>query len=206
MTKSLHRIVVSLGLSESIPAVIVKAQSFVDAMTGNSWFPDPVPPLSEVQAAIDKLRAAESDALSGTKGLKQVRDDALRALKRLLDKLKAYVKGVAEANPEAAGAVVESARMSVGRKGHSSKPELAIFPGRVSGEAHVVARAVGKDSAYDFEASVDGGKTWFGRVNVTRADTTMAGLEPGVLHLFRRRVVMREGTGDWGEPVQFRVQ
>jgi hypothetical protein len=159
-----------------------------------------------VQAAIDKLRIAERDALSGGKGSRDVRDDALRALKGLLDRLKAYVQGVAESNPESADSIVESAAMGRAKKGHPPKPELAVFPGDHSGEAHVVARAVSKDATYEFEASADGGETWFGRVKLPRADFTMSGLEAGIPHLFRRRVLTRDGLGDWCQPVTFRVR
>jgi hypothetical protein len=79
-TKSNHRATVTLMLPKSVPALIVYARGVVKRMTGNPAFPNPVPSLSVVTAAIDDLRAAETAVLARTKGSAAVRNEKRTAL------------------------------------------------------------------------------------------------------------------------------
>jgi hypothetical protein len=104
MTVSMHRVLVALKRPTSAPELLVFARAVVNAMNGNAWFPAPVPSLARVQAAIDRLAVAETAALSMTVGLKKARNEAQTVLVGRLTRLKAYVQGVADDNPDFAAA------------------------------------------------------------------------------------------------------
>jgi hypothetical protein len=206
MTVRLHPAKVALKLPKKVPEVIVFAIAVVEAMTGNSWFPAPVPSLAVVQAAIDKLREAEAAGLSLMAGLKAARNVELGALTSLLRGLKAYVEGVADDNPESAATIIESAGMSVAARATLVKAVLAVLRGRVSGSVRLVVRAVAKVARYEWQLSENGGKTWVNLPTTMKASTTVTGLVPGRTYWFRFRAVTRRAAGDWCDPVPYIVQ
>jgi hypothetical protein len=73
-------------------------------------------------------------------------------------------------------------------------------PGPVSGAAALYAASAGPRTAYDWEYSTDGGKTWVTAPSTIQAKTKVAGLVPGATVQFRYRVVARTGQGDWSQP------
>lgn len=206
MTVSLHKVPVALKRPTPVPDLIVFARRIVEAMTGNPWFPTPVPPLAGVQAAVDKLAATEADGLSQTRGLKEARNEARSALVGQLTRLKAYVQGVADGNPDFAASIIESAAMSVGARSSKPKPALAIYPGRVSGEVRVVAKAASKVAHYEWQLSQDGGETWMDLPQTLQAKTTVSGLVPGKAVWLRMRATTRSGLGDPCDSVSYVVQ
>jgi hypothetical protein len=205
MTVSRHKVPVALKLPTRVPDLLVHARAIVAQMTGNSWFPAPVPALQTVQGAIDRLANAETAGLSGTRGLKEPRNAARAALINLLTRLKAYVQGVADENPEHGPSIVESAAMSVATRTLSPKPALSVFRGRTSGSVQLVAKAVAKVAGYEWQRR-RGGETWTSLPQTMQAKTTAAGLSPGTTYSFRMRAVTRTGVGDWCEPVEYVMQ
>jgi hypothetical protein len=121
----------------------------------------------------------------------------------ILKLLGAYVQGVADDNPEHAVSIIESAGMSVALRGSVVKVVLAVTPGRVSGTARLVARAVAKDASYEWAMSKNGGMTWIGLPTTLPANTTVSGLEPGKTYSFRMRAATRREVSDWCEPVPY---
>ena len=79
------------------------------------------------------------------------------------------------------------------------KPPLAAKPGKVSGEVHLVAKAVKGAKGNQWQYSTDGGKTWVDLPQTTKATTTLVSLTPGATVTFRHRTFSRVGTTDWGD-------
>jgi hypothetical protein len=206
MTVSMHRVLVALKPPKTAPELLVLARTIVEAMRGNSWFPAPVPSLATVQAAIDRLAEAEVAALSMTVGLKQARNSARAALVALLHRLKAYVQGVADENPDLAASIIEGAALSVAARGDKAKAPFAILQGGVSGSVRLVAKAVTKVASYEWQLSKDAGKTWVDLPTTLQAKTTVSGLTPGMTYGFRFRAIKRPGVGDWCEASRYMVQ
>ncbi|MGA7121569.1 MAG: fibronectin type III domain-containing protein [Polyangiaceae bacterium] len=206
MTVSLKRIQVALKRPTKVPDLLVHAQAIVEGMTGNSWFSAPVPPLANVQAAIDKLSESEAAALARTRGLKDARDGAVAALVKLLTLLKAYVQGVADENPEFAPSIIESARMSVAAQSSKPKPALSVLPGGLSGSVRLVAKAVAKVASYEWQLRQSGVDAWVDLPRTLQAKTTVTGLKPAGTYSFRMRPVIRSGVGDWCDPLSYVVQ
>jgi hypothetical protein len=206
MTVSMHRVMVALKRPTSAPELLVFARAVVNAMNGNSWFPAPVPSLASVRAAIDRLDVAETAALSMTVGLKKARNEAQSVLVGLLARLKAYVQGVADENPDFAVGIIRSAGLSIAARGNKPKAALGVLPGRVSGSVRLVVKAVAKVASYEWQLSNDAGKTWVGLPKTLQAKTTVSGLTQGLTYGFRFRATTRPGVGDWYEPAWYLVQ
>jgi cell pole-organizing protein PopZ len=205
-TKSVQRSLVSLDLPKKVPALISYATSVVTAMTGNPSFPTPAPTLAEVTAAITALQTAESAAIARTKGAVTARNDKQAALVSLLQEMKAYIQKTADADAENSAAVIQSAGVSV-KKTPVRKPRVFnAEQGATSGTAKLVTASAGNRASYEWQYSVDGGKTWVAALATLQAKTSVTGLTPGSTVQFRYLAVTKTGQGDWSPAVSLLVK
>ena len=205
-SKTTWRPLAILKLPEyEVPRFITYARSIVRAMTNNPSFPSPVPPLATIEAAIDALAEAETARLARTAGTVPVRNAKRKQVKQLLEQLCSYVQVTADATEQPLS-IIESAGMSVKRKGGPPPPVFGAKPGQNSGSVILVAPKAGNRAAYEWQMSTDGGKTWVTLEVTVKATTTVHGLTPGSTVSFRYRTVTKNGTGDWSEPVSIIVQ
>jgi hypothetical protein len=69
--------------------------------------------------------------------------------------------------------------------------------GSVPGLIVILAKAVKRGAAYEWQYSTDGGKTWVAMGITTVADTTLLGATPGTTYSFRFRTTRKAATSDW---------
>jgi hypothetical protein len=200
MTESMHRTLVVTKLPRSVPPLLSAARAIVAAMSGNPSFLRPDPTLATVTAAILALNDAETALQSKTRGTRAARDERRRALRARLDELRLYVQRVANADPENAVAIIESAGMSVKRRAVQVKPPFAVKAGSVSGSVALRAIAAGDRARYEWQSSLDRAE-WRDASATNRANTVIANLIPGKTYWFRIRIGTPEGQGDWSTPV-----
>jgi hypothetical protein len=205
MTESMRRTQVALNLPDEVPALLSAVEVILQAMTENPSFPSPTPSLASVAVALAALRDAEVTSLTRTRGTVATRNEKRAALLSVLKRLKAYVQGVADDDPDHAAGIIEGAGMSVWKAGAGPKPPFDVKAGTLPGTVRVVVRAIGKDASYEWAWSADGGKTWQAGPATLQAKVVLEGLPPGVTCLFRYRAVTRKSASDWSEPVPFRV-
>jgi hypothetical protein len=135
-----------------------------------------------------------------------VRNEKRAVLVGLLVRLRAYVQGVADDDPERAAALLESAGMYVKRRVLPAKPLFDLRPGPVSGSVRMAARAAGDRASYQWAWSADGGKTWRLAPATLQAKTVLTGLPPASTCSFRYPAVTKGGEMDWSEPVSIVVR
>ena len=206
-TRSIHRAIATLKLPASkVPALITYAQGIVKGMTGNASFPNPVPTLAAVTAAINALQTAETAALARTKGAVATRNEARTSLVMLLEQLKADIQAAADANVENGASIIQSAGVSVRKTAVHPPRVFAATPGAVSGVANVVAPSAARRASYEWEYSLDGGKTWVTLPSTLQAKTSLSGLQSGSTVQFRYRPVTKTGEGNWSPAVSVTVK
>jgi hypothetical protein len=204
--KENRQFIVTLNLPKPVPSLVKYALRVVQAMTGNPSFPSPAPTLAEVTAATTALEAAETATLARTKGSVPTRNEKRLALVTLLRQLKGYIQTVADANPDTAVSVIESAGVAV-RKTAVRKPRVfEVKPGPLSGSADLVAAKASQSAAYEWETSADGGKTWVLARATLQAKATVSGLATGTSVQFRYRPITKTGEGDWSQPLSMLVK
>jgi hypothetical protein len=189
-----------------VPALITYAQGIVKGMTGNTSFPNPVPTLASVTAAINDLQTAETAALARTKGAVATRNEARTALVVLLEQLKAYIQAAADASPENGASIIQSAGVAVRKTPTHPARIFEATPGDVSGVAKVVAPAAARRASYEWEYSLDGGKTWVTLPSTLQAKTSVTGLASGTAVQFKYRPVTKTGEGNWSPAVSVTVK
>lgn len=71
----------------------------------------------------------------------------------------------------------------------------------MSGSAKIVAVVAARRASYEWQSSVDGGKTWVEAAGTLKASTTITGLPVGTAVQFRYRALTKAGEGDWSQAI-----
>ena len=205
-TKIVHRPRVSLALPRRVSDLISFVTRVVADMTNNPSFPSPTPTLASITGALTALQMAQSAALARTAGAATTRNEKRDALVALLQQLQGYIQTVADATPENGASTIQSAGVAVRKiPTHVARTFLAV-QGAVSGSVKVTAAVAARRAAYDWEYSVDGGKTWVPTPTTLQAKTTVTGLPAGTMVQFRYRAATKTGEGDWSQPTSLMVK
>jgi hypothetical protein len=185
---------------ESVPRYLMACRHIVSRMTGNPSFPAPMPPLAEVSADLDALKASEETARIGGKGMAQARDVALRKAHTKVNLLKAYVQSVANAEPDRAEAIVLSAGMNVKKPSTRTKLPLKAKHGDAPGRVVLDAKALPKPVFYRWQMSTDQ-QTWTDLPETFRTKSVVEDLVPATVYSFRLRTVTNNGPSEWSPPI-----
>jgi hypothetical protein len=201
------RILAVLLLPTKVLDLIKAAQAIVTAMTGNPRFPAPIPPLLTVTGLITTLSQAEQATATRAKGTVQARNAARRAVHQALDSLKAYVQTIADAaQPEDAATIVTSAGMTAKKAAVHVKPPFAATAGALTGSVKLTVRSAGRRASYEWQSSIDGGKTWVDATPSLQAKTTITGLPVGTTVQVRFRAIIKGGPDNWSQPLSIVVK
>jgi hypothetical protein len=191
----------SLLLPSKVADLIAYATRIIAAMTGNPLFPTPTPPLPTVTAALGDLQTAETAALARTQGAATTRNEKRAALVIMLRQLRGYVQSIADATPENGPSIIESAAMAVRKTPVRAAQAFAVKQGVVSGSARVTGIVAARRASYEWQYSLDGGKTWVATAGTLKASVTVTGLPVGTAVQFRYRAITKAGEGDWSQAV-----
>jgi hypothetical protein len=191
-----HRSVAVLKLPNKVSGLAAISQQMVTSMTGNAAFPSPVPALATVTSAISDFQTAEAAALARTKGAAATRNAKRKALVQLLEQLKTYVQTVADASVSDGEGIIQSAGMAVRKTAVRAPRVFNAVQGDVTGSVKLVAASAGHRAAYNWQYSIDGGKTWVAMPGTLQAKTTVAGLTAGTTVEFRYQALTKTGEGN----------
>jgi len=195
---TVRRPLVSLNLPVRIPALITMAKGIIAALTANTaTFTSPDPSLAALSAALTDLETAESSVQARTRGAVAGRNEKRKELVTLLEQLKAYVQKVADANSETSAQTIQSIGLAVRKNALRQKQTFAAKTGPISGTIDLTAAVTARRASYEWQSSLDGGKTWTSLPTTIQSKTTVSGLTPGVTATFRSRTVTQTGEGDW---------
>lgn len=136
--------VAELKLPKNVPALITYAQGVEKALTGNALVPNPVPPVAALTAAITDLAASQTATQTRVKGAVATRNEKKAALLTLLRQLRGNVQAEADASPDNAASIIESAGL-VQRKAAAHAPRIfAAKPASITGSVTLVAPAAAR--------------------------------------------------------------
>ena len=205
--KTVKRSLVSLNLPRRVPALITMARGIVTALTNNATtFPPPDPSLATRSTALSDLETAESAGQARTRGAVAGRDEKRTALVMLLEQLKSYVQKTADADSDTAQQVIQRAGLAVRKLVIRQKQTFAAKTGTVSGAVALATVVAARRASYEWQSSVDAGKTWTTLPTTLQTKTTVSGLTTGATAMFRSRAVTRTGEGDWTQPTSIVVR
>lgn len=201
-----HRPRVALHPPKHVPDYIKEVRAVSATMKQNqNSFPGCLPLLAQLDADVDSLEKAEVAVKSGTRGMADARDQKKRAVEVDVDHVLALVQQVIEKSPEQATELVAQAGLHLAKPTTHGPQALEARPGKVSGEVSYLVPSAG-GGAYEFQCSVDGGKTYPQYIVSDLAHVTFTGLPVGTTVWLRYRHTHHGITGDWSQPISFVVR
>jgi len=131
----------------------------------------------------------------------QARQAVIDAIGHVVD----YANTVVEKLPADAGrTVLQSGGLEPKKVTARNLPDLAVKYGGLMGAVLLVARSMGKGSAYAFAFSTDQ-KSWTPCPTSLKVKTTVSGLTVGTTYYFRVQATTKKGLQDWSTIVSFVV-
>lgn len=205
----IRKIIAVLDLPNRIADQLVKAKAIIKAMTGNAFFPTPVPTLATVTTHINTADAAVTAAESHAAGAVQARNEAMKIVMDDLVHLTNYVQGIADATPAKAETIITSAGLKVKKQGEINKQDFKVKNNKVSGTVDLIAKGIDDGhSAHQWGISPDGTDWTSLALDIAptlAAHTKATGLKRGSIMYFRHREILRNGPGGWSQTVDIVV-
>ncbi len=200
-----QRLVAVLNLTPKVLGVLATGDAtYVKVLASTALSACALPTPAAFKIDLDALRAAQA-AKGGGPAAIEARNVALKQVKRDLVNLRIFAQQLADANEAQAAEIIASAGMSVKKVTVRQKAELSLAQGATTGSAIARAKSSGPRSTYWWEYSVDQ-KTWSSAPVTRVANTSFAGLTPGVLYYFRFQALTKAGLSDWSQVVSFMVK
>jgi hypothetical protein len=201
-----RKVIAVFGTTHKVNDWITNATTFVTAVGADATtFKAPTPPLATVTAAILALQAAQA-AVKTSKNAVPARDEKWDEANTLIHQLVSYVQSVADGAGPQGEAVVAKAQLHAKRAATHGPHTFHVEQGEVSGSVHVYTESVAKRAAYDWEYTLDGGKTFIAAPGTLQANTIITGLPVGQNVGFRVRPRTAAGQGDWSAVIYFIVK
>jgi hypothetical protein len=215
---TLQRIRCVLGVYRlDTPAVLVRGQTMHDGLGADvATYAAPNPPLPAFQALIQSCAAAQQLAqLRGT-GAAAERDVQRSLLLTGMETQRMYVQSLADAMPLRAVALIQNAGLIVAEPPVHHKAILTLRLGKQSGSVDCDANVrllVGagtpqptQNKFFNWEYTVDGGKTFIALLPTTRAKVTIPNLTPLATVGVRVNLNNATGPGEWTHLVSILVR
>jgi hypothetical protein len=205
-TTIIHRVTAVANMPEHVPDQIKQGDAVQAALTNNHYFPLPDPTITAFITALGNYSTAATVAQTRAKGTVAARNAAKVVYVGAYHAMRARVQQVADADPENAEAIITSAGFAVRKTSIRQKQTFTVKYGAVAGTVHVIAQAAGSRACYEWQYSLDAGKTWVQVPNTMQAKTTVVGLPVATTVEFRFRVTTKTGMGDWSLPTSILVK
>ena len=190
----------------SVPEKIARARQIVAAMTGNTNFPAPQPPLTQITAAVETLEEsfdAAQVARQEAKARTATLNEKEAALIRLLSQVASYVESVAGDDESKIQSAAMEARSAPTSSGVLPAPEgLSATQGDHEGEVDLSWDKAEGARSYVIEKSADPptATSWTHAGVSTRSQATADGLTSGARYWFRVAAVNAQGQSGWSNP------
>jgi hypothetical protein len=205
-TTTNHRVLAVLKLSNRVADQIKFGEAVQAALVSNPHFPLPDTIITAYNAALGNYSTAETAAQTRAKGTIAARNAAKVVWLAAIHALKARIQQVADATPDQAEAIITSTTLAVKKVPLRQKQSFVAKYGATSGTVEVIAKAAAARASYDWQYSIDGGKTWVDVPNTLKAKTTISGLPVATTVEFRYRATTKTGMGDWSLPTSLLVK
>jgi len=172
-----------LRFPDEVAGKIARCIAIKDAITGNSYFTTPTPTMVDFGTHITALQDAQATVDLGKAGGTGERDAALNIVLIDANHLQDYVQGIADATPEEAEQIIESAGMFIKGKG-GKQPQGYKAGSELSGTVKLTTPAFSILRPIVWEISTDNINWTLCRVS-RLTECTKSGLTSDQLYYFR---------------------
>lgn len=186
----------------SVLAKIAFYRNVITKLTGNALFPTPDEPLTQAKTVVDTLENAFLATKDGSRTAISAMHDAEDVADGVFRNLAAYVDRIAVGNETA---ILSSGFHISKQPATTQKPDIDAQDGDNSGSVWLVARAVDKAGAYQWQYAKDAipenEADWKDAAISTQSYYELTGLDVACKYYFRVAAITPTGKSDFTSPV-----
>lgn len=186
----------------SVLAKIAFYRNVITKLTGNALFPTPDEPLTQAKTVVDTLETAYLATKDGSRTAISAMHDAEDVADGVFRNLAAYVDRIAVGNETA---ILSSGFHISKQPATTQKPDIDAQDGDNSGSVWLVARAVDKAGAYQWQYAKDAipenEADWKDAAISTQSYYELTGLDVACKYYFRVAAITPTGKSDFTSPV-----
>jgi hypothetical protein len=197
MIKKVSKRKVALNLNKLTTIQKIQfARAVVIAMNGNANFPSPAPALTVISTDANHVETASIAAQTHAKGTSAQMHAMIKVLELSLRALANYVETIANADPDHAVAIIESAGLTL-RKTNVVKPRILLVVSSGKGQVTLTCPAE-KSGTYKWEFATGDPlveANWKFLAEVRKSKTIQSGLQSATVYHFREWTFGLKGLG-----------
>jgi hypothetical protein len=204
---ALIRIIVKASVNKKALFAAVAANISAALLAHAGSYTNPPVDFNTFKNQCDTLTSWQAQARNRVTGAATQRDQALAVVATSLEQLRAFIEHLCNASPEQAGTLAQGAGMYISTRAPRAKVPLrakqGTLPGTVILMASAALLATGRGGrCFNWQSSIDGGKTWVSWPSTPNAKVTLTGLPTLTEVLFRACCTQKKtGQGAWTAPV-----
>jgi Fibronectin type III domain len=183
------------------------SQHVIQSMTDNANYPDPLPALADVQAALDDYNTKLAATIArGTREDTVLKNQSRKALELLLQRLAIYVEQTTpgdEVKLLTSGFELSKQPSPVGEP--LQPQNLVLDSGSLSGDVFVKFDKV--DNAQSYQCRhMNGDAQWILSAPFSKSSSLISGLQPASTYTVQVRSSNAHGISEWSTPVSIIVR
>jgi len=194
VTRRQNRVFVALRLPSKVPDLLTRTLAIIDACSKHPLLKNPTPSMAELTVLNQELRDAHTNLGLVGKAGRTARDVKETALRRGLSTLGKCVEDQANLDIAHAPAFINAAHMFVRNESTRRKKPFDVSDGDVSGSIVVDVLSAGDNATYEWQISLDGGKTFVVAKITKQCKTTLTGLPAGTYVHIRCSILVKTGV------------
>ena len=196
--------IVVLNFPRVISNFITFAKAIHKAMANNPHFTASAEKVAKLNSDVLALDAAETSCHTKPPTCSvEIRDAAFEAVQADLRSLRNDVQEIADADPENAHAIINSASMSVKKHVTAGRRKNTVEDGTEEGSVDLTAEGPGP---HEWRISTDG-LLWSLLPASRTAKTSITGLAPGSVYSFQNRMMLvNQEKSEWSQSVRLRLK
>lgn len=202
---------VKLGLyGLTVAEVIQYCRNVITSMTGNAYYPAPVPTLEALTTAVNELETAQDNASDGGKTLTAIRNEKLAAVFNLMRQLRDHVNVVGDGNEVillSSGFAL--AKLPEPKTGVKTPQNVTAKTQETPGDVLVECNTLAAAELYQIRYQPMNPETpevldevWDVLDPVAPKKQLVTGLKAATYYWFEMRGVGRKGPGPWSDPAK----
>jgi hypothetical protein len=200
---------VALRLNKKpVPQLITDTKHYLASMTGNTFFPSPIPALSVISADLNLVESSYALSLTRVKGSASKLHTDVKALSINLRALAVYVETLANKDPDHADEIITSAGMTV-KKPAATQPKIfSVKLGKLKGEV-VLDNKASLRGVYIYDLSTDPNLaegSWMRIYIGSKVKFSKDGLSSGTRYFFRTASIVKNIQGNYSPVLSVVVQ
>ncbi len=197
------RSIVVLKLGKTVGQRSSRFKQIVQAATGNTWVTSLTPSVAQATQDVAAYDTAVTVAKSRAPGAVAARELKDKACKEDMEAWARTVQVAADANPSQARTIIESMSMFVKVVTIREKLPLTVDVQPTPGAVKAIAKAGPKGTRvfFEFQYSLDGGKSWLPGGMTTDSFIVITGLPSATYVSFRYRTTRKNVPGPWSQVV-----